>query len=121
MTASEKAKSAGFKNLAELSRISGASSQTLNNWFSDKPFIFESVLMSAVLQEKKEKQVQRKQFNLSKEKTDAIFSIAKAVKLDAERDNEYIETKEVLNLVDDFFNDRKNRQRVRDAIACCRF
>jgi len=49
MTAAEKAKSAGLKNLAELATISGESTQTLNNWLKKRPVRFELVLKGAVV------------------------------------------------------------------------
>lgn len=48
MKPSEKAKEAGLSSLKELSKISGESTQTLNNWFNNKPFIFHAVLAHAV-------------------------------------------------------------------------
>jgi hypothetical protein len=41
MTPSEKAKSLGFKSLAELSKLSGESVQTLINWHKNYPQRFE--------------------------------------------------------------------------------
>jgi len=46
---SEKCKAAGLKSLAELAEISGASIQTLNNWFKNKPIIFDLVLRGAIM------------------------------------------------------------------------
>lgn len=43
MTPSQKAKSLGFKSLAELSRLSGESEQTLINWFKNYPKRFEFI------------------------------------------------------------------------------
>ena len=53
MSASSKAKDAGFKSLAEVSRALGhnknghplVSRQTLINWHRDKPALFEAVLL----------------------------------------------------------------------------
>lgn len=45
MTASESAKSAGLKSLAEVSEMTKTSTQTLNNWFNHKPELFEIVLL----------------------------------------------------------------------------
>ena len=45
MTASEAAKSAGLKSLAEVSELTGVSTQTLNNWFNEKRKLFEIVLL----------------------------------------------------------------------------
>lgn len=45
MTASEQAKAAGLKSLAEVSRLSGVSAQTLTNWHQHKPQLFEVVLL----------------------------------------------------------------------------
>lgn len=49
MKPSEECKQAGLKSLAELSRISGESVQTLNNWHKNKPFRFEAMLTLAVI------------------------------------------------------------------------
>ena len=48
MKTSEKAKAAGFKNLDELSKITGQSTQTLRNWDANKPDLFEVVLEGAI-------------------------------------------------------------------------
>lgn len=48
MTASEAAKKAGLKSLAEVASITGQSTQTLNNWFNDKPELFKVVLAGCV-------------------------------------------------------------------------
>ena len=45
VTASESAKSAGLKSLAEVSELTKTSTQTLNNWFNHKPELFEIVLL----------------------------------------------------------------------------
>ena len=47
MTASQQAKAAGLKSLAEVSRITGQSIETLNNWSRNKPDLFEVVLLGA--------------------------------------------------------------------------
>ena len=44
MTASDKAKTAGFKTLTEVSKITGVSTQTLNNWHNNKPLLFRVVI-----------------------------------------------------------------------------
>jgi lambda repressor-like predicted transcriptional regulator len=44
MTASDSAKSAGLKSLAEASKRTGVSTQTLNNWFNHKPDLFKVVI-----------------------------------------------------------------------------
>lgn len=44
MTASEQAKAAGLKSLAEVERMSGVSFQTLNNWHKSKPQLFAVVV-----------------------------------------------------------------------------
>ena len=49
MTASEQAKAAGLKSLAELAKISGVSVQTLINWHKDKPALFATVVAGAVV------------------------------------------------------------------------
>jgi hypothetical protein len=45
MTASEHAKAAGLKSLLELSEMTGVSTQTLNNWHNNKPFLFNIVIL----------------------------------------------------------------------------
>ena len=42
-------KKAGLKSLAELSKISKTSVQTLNNWAKFKPKVFKCVLLGAVI------------------------------------------------------------------------
>jgi hypothetical protein len=44
MTASEDAKTAGLKNLAEVSEMTKTSYQTLINWYKDKPELFAMVI-----------------------------------------------------------------------------
>lgn len=44
MTPSQKAKSAGLKNLAEVCELTGVSPQTLNNWAAEKPKLFSVVI-----------------------------------------------------------------------------
>lgn len=44
MTASEDAKKAGLKNLAEVSEMTKTSYQTLTNWYNDKPELFAVVV-----------------------------------------------------------------------------
>lgn len=44
MTAAKAAKAAGLKSLAVVSDLTGVSTQTLNNWFNDKPKLFEIVI-----------------------------------------------------------------------------
>jgi lambda repressor-like predicted transcriptional regulator len=48
MTPSQKAKSAGLSSLAEVSKMTGVSTQTLNNWFNEKPKLFEIVIAGCV-------------------------------------------------------------------------
>ena len=48
MKPSEQCKAAGLKSLVALSEMSGESVQTLNNWYKNKPRLFELVLMGAV-------------------------------------------------------------------------
>lgn len=48
VTPSEQCKTAGLFSLAELSRISGVSVQTLINWSRNKPKVFEIVILGAV-------------------------------------------------------------------------
>jgi hypothetical protein len=49
MTASQQAKAAGLKNLAEMCEITAQSPQTLNNWFNDKPQLFTILLRGCAL------------------------------------------------------------------------
>jgi hypothetical protein len=49
MKASEAAKLAGFKTLAEVSELTGVSTQTLNNWHNNKPLRFRSILKGAMI------------------------------------------------------------------------
>lgn len=44
MTASEKAKKTGLVSLSQVSKMTGVSTQTLNNWFKNKPQLFDIVL-----------------------------------------------------------------------------
>ena len=55
MTASQQAKSAGLKSLAEVSEMTKQSTQTLNNWFNHKPELFEVVIAGCQSISKKEK------------------------------------------------------------------
>lgn len=55
MKPSEQVKSAGLKSLKELSDMTEQSPQTLMNWHSDKPKLFEIVILGAV-EKKKEMQ-----------------------------------------------------------------
>jgi hypothetical protein len=48
MTPSEKAKSLGFKSLAELSKLSGESVQTLINWHRNYPQRFEFIAVGVM-------------------------------------------------------------------------
>ncbi len=50
MKPSEKCKVAGLKSLNELSQLSGESVQTLNNWYKNKPRVFELVLRGAAME-----------------------------------------------------------------------
>ena len=47
MTPSETAKHHGCKSLAELSRLTAVSEQTLINWHKSKPLLFEVVCKGA--------------------------------------------------------------------------
>lgn len=49
MTPSEQCKAAGLNSLAQLSRISGVSVQTLINWHRNKPRLFAVVVAGAVV------------------------------------------------------------------------
>jgi AcrR family transcriptional regulator len=44
MTPSQSAKSAGLSSLAEVSKMTGVSTQTLNNWFNEKRKLFDIVI-----------------------------------------------------------------------------
>jgi hypothetical protein len=48
MTASQKAKELGFKNLAQVQELSGQSQQTLDNWLKKKPLLFKVVLLGCL-------------------------------------------------------------------------
>jgi len=48
MSASKQAKQAGLKSLADVSKITGVSTQTLNNWYNDKPALFYAVIIGSV-------------------------------------------------------------------------
>ena len=48
MTASQQAKAAGLKSLAQVSELTGVSFQTLNNWAKHKPQLFEAVLLGCL-------------------------------------------------------------------------
>ena len=50
MKPSEKVKLVGLKSFAELSEVSGESVQTLNNWYKNKPRLFELVLIGVVVE-----------------------------------------------------------------------
>lgn len=58
MTASKTAKAAGLDNLKELAALSKQSTQTLTNWYNDKPELFDLVVKGAVIQKKCETLVQ---------------------------------------------------------------
>lgn len=45
MTAAQQAKAEGLKNLSVVSKLTGQSVQTLNNWFNNKQKLFEIVLL----------------------------------------------------------------------------
>jgi len=49
MTASQQAKAAGLKNLAEVAKLTKQSPQTLNNWHKHKPELFAIVLSGCTL------------------------------------------------------------------------
>jgi hypothetical protein len=48
MKASEQAKAAGLKSLAQVSELTGVSFQTLNNWANTKHDLFQVVLLGCV-------------------------------------------------------------------------
>ena len=45
MTASQQAKKAGLESLAEVTRMTGQSKETLSNWSRNKPDLFNIVLI----------------------------------------------------------------------------
>jgi hypothetical protein len=45
MSASQQAKQAGLKSLAEVSRLTGQSKETLSNWYKFKPLLFSITLL----------------------------------------------------------------------------
>ena len=47
-TAAERAKEAGLPSLKTVAEISGESTQTLNNWLKNKPFIFYAVIEKTI-------------------------------------------------------------------------
>ena len=49
MSPSKKCKAAGLESLAELSRITGESVQTLINWHKNKPKLFNVIIAGAVV------------------------------------------------------------------------
>jgi hypothetical protein len=49
VTASEKAKSVGLKSLAEMSAISGRSTQILNVWFNEQPDHFNALVLGCAV------------------------------------------------------------------------
>tara|TARA_R110002020_G_scaffold100611_1_gene237702 strand:- start:153 stop:317 length:165 start_codon:yes stop_codon:yes gene_type:complete len=50
MTASKQAKELGLKSLTQVSDMTGQSAQTLTNWFYNKPYLFEIVLLGCKAQ-----------------------------------------------------------------------
>lgn len=44
MSASEDAKKHGLKSLIDVSKLTGVSNQTLNNWYNHKPKLFAVVI-----------------------------------------------------------------------------
>jgi len=44
MTASQQAKLSGLNNLNAISKLTGVSPQTLNNWYNKKPLLFKIVV-----------------------------------------------------------------------------
>lgn len=51
-SAAATAKAAGLKSLAQVSEITGVSAQTLNNWFNDKPRLFDTLIAGCALKAK---------------------------------------------------------------------
>lgn len=54
MTASKAAKAAGLDSLKELTEMSKQSSQTLTNWYNNKPELFDLIVKGAVIQKKQD-------------------------------------------------------------------
>lgn len=52
MTPSQQAKAAGLKNLLEVSKLTGVSTQTLDNWAKNKPKLFSVVIAGCVSKSK---------------------------------------------------------------------
>jgi len=44
MSASTEAKSAGLRSLAQVSKLTGISAETLNNWYLNRPKLFTVVI-----------------------------------------------------------------------------
>lgn len=55
MTASEKAKQHGLRNLAEVASLTKTSFQTLNNYHKNKPDLFEIILIGCAEKSKKQR------------------------------------------------------------------
>ena len=55
MTAASEAKELGLKSLAQVSELTEQSTQTLNNWFNNKPELFEIVLLGCMVKLNKTK------------------------------------------------------------------
>ena len=53
MTPSQQAKSAGLKSLAEVTRMTGQSKETLRNWSINKPKLFHIVITGCVAEQRK--------------------------------------------------------------------
>lgn len=49
MTASQKAKAAGLDSLAQVSKMTGQSAQTLSNWHKHKPELFRVVILGCAI------------------------------------------------------------------------
>ena len=47
-TASQRAKQLGAKSLKQVSTATGVSFQTLNNWYNNKPALFDVAVIGAV-------------------------------------------------------------------------
>ena len=59
MTPSSKAKQAGLNSLAQVSGLTGVSTQTLNNWHERKPKLFNIVLIGCKEQLNNRKEEER--------------------------------------------------------------
>lgn len=76
MKAAEYCKALGLPSLKIASEISGVSSQTLNNWLSNKPFIFHAVIEKAAKEYKAMNHVEQVE-NISEPLQEKAISLIK--------------------------------------------